>query len=126
MTFDLTSLVWSNAQVSTPSAKSSSTITIDCTGQPPLPQPTTVPDTDALKVSLERDGKLVHRTTGASVKSGQAGNLMTLINQIIDQGHVIHRGDIIICGDLGGARPAATGRYTAAYGPLGTITFELR
>jgi 2-keto-4-pentenoate hydratase/acetyl esterase/lipase len=88
--------------------------------------PNSVPDLDALNVSLERDGQLVHRTTGADVKFGQAVNLMTLINQIIDQGHVIRRGDLIICGALGGAKPAEKGRYTAAFGPLGAITFELR
>jgi 2-keto-4-pentenoate hydratase/acetyl esterase/lipase len=88
--------------------------------------PATVPDLDALNVSLERDGLTLHKSTGADVKSGQAANLMTLINQIVDQGHVIHRGDVIICGALGGPKSAEKGRYTATFGPLGSITFELR
>jgi 2-keto-4-pentenoate hydratase/dienelactone hydrolase len=88
--------------------------------------PAAVADLDALNVSLERDGALLHKSTGADVKSGQAANLMTLINQIVDQGHVIHRGDVIICGALGGAKPAEKGRYTATFGPLGSITFEVR
>jgi 2-keto-4-pentenoate hydratase/acetyl esterase/lipase len=92
---------------------------------PPVP-PGTTADLDALNVSLERDGQVLHKSTGADVKSGQAANLMTLINQIVDQGHVIHRGDAIICGALGGAKPAERGRYTATFGPLGAITFELR
>lgn len=50
---------------------------------------------------------------------------MTLINQIVDQGHVIHRGDIIICGALGGAKPGEKGSYRADFGALGTIEFRL-
>ncbi|MEO5958933.1 MAG: hypothetical protein ABIZ49_03385 [Opitutaceae bacterium] len=75
--------------------------------------PKTIESTDALAVTLQRDGKQLHATTGADVLGGQAQNLMALINQIIDEGHVLHRGDIIICGALGGAKPgekAATRR----------------
>jgi 2-keto-4-pentenoate hydratase len=39
---------------------------------------------------------------------------------------MIHRGDLIVVGALGGSRPGEKGRYTAAFGPLGDITFELR
>ncbi len=80
---------------------------------------------DALAVSLQRDGRMLHQATGAEVKGGQAENLMTLINQILDQGRVIHKGDLLICGALGGAKPAEKGGYTARYGPLGTIEFKL-
>ncbi len=87
--------------------------------------PAIVGDVDALAVSLQRDGKILHQSTGADVNGGQARHLMTLINQIIDQGHVLRKGDIIICGALGGAKPAAKGNYIADYGPLGRIEFKL-
>jgi 2-keto-4-pentenoate hydratase len=82
-------------------------------------------DFDALRVSLQRDGQTLHESTGADVKGGQAENLMALINQIVDQGHVLHRGDIVICGALGGGKPGAKGRYVADYGALGKIEFTL-
>lgn len=82
-------------------------------------------DPDAITVSLQRDGKQLYATTGADVKDGQARNLMAVINQIIEQGHVIHRGDIIICGALGGAQPGEKGDYVADFGKLGVIKFKI-
>jgi 2-keto-4-pentenoate hydratase/acetyl esterase/lipase len=87
--------------------------------------PSSVKNIDDLAVSISRDGKLFHTAKGGDVKGGQAETLMTLINQIIDQGHVIHRGDIIICGALGGAKPGEKGRYHVDYGELGVIAFQL-
>ena len=87
--------------------------------------PKTIENPDALAVSLQRDGKKLHGTTGADAVGGQAQNLMTLINQIIEQGHVIHQGDIIISGALGGAKPGEKGAYTADFGALGTIAFKI-
>ena len=51
--------------------------------------------------------------------------LMTLINQIIDQGRVIHRGDIILSGPLGGVQSGEKGNYTAEFGALGSVAFTL-
>jgi 2-keto-4-pentenoate hydratase/acetyl esterase/lipase len=87
--------------------------------------PDTIKDLDALAVSLRRDGLTLHETKGGDAKGGQAEILMTLINQIVDEGHVIHRGDIIITGALGGAKPGDKGLYRAEYGQLGVIEFRL-
>ena len=87
--------------------------------------PHVLPGPDTFAVSLKRDGQVLHETTGADVSGGQARNLMTLINQILDQGYVIHQGDLIICGALGGAKPGTKGSYTAIYGRLGIIEFKL-
>ncbi len=86
---------------------------------------TAVGKTDALAVTLSRDGKKLHAATGADVSEGQARMLMTLINQIIDQGRVVHRGDIILTGPLGGAHVGEKGNYTADFGALGTVAFTL-
>jgi 2-keto-4-pentenoate hydratase/acetyl esterase/lipase len=80
---------------------------------------------DKLAIALTRDGKELHKVTGADVDGGQAKNLMLLINEIVEQGHVLHRGDIIICGALGGPKPGEKGSYVANYGALGTIEFKL-
>ncbi len=84
-----------------------------------------VENPDALSISLERDGVRLHAATGADAKDGQARNLMAVINQIIEQGHVIHRGDIILCGALGGAKPGAKGNYVADFGKLGVIKLKI-
>jgi 2-oxo-3-hexenedioate decarboxylase len=87
--------------------------------------PTDIQNLDTLAVSLQLDGATTHSAKGGDVKGGQAETLMQLINQIIEQGHVIHRGDIIICGALGGAKPGQKGNYRADFGKLGIIEFSL-
>lgn len=87
--------------------------------------PTSIPNPDDLVVTLLHNGEVMHETTGADARDGQAQNLMNLINQIVDQGHVIHQGDIIISGSLGGAHPAEQGSYSASFGELGMIEFTI-
>jgi len=91
----------------------------------PSVAPREIENPDAIIVSLQRDGKPLHTASGADVNDGQAKTVMNVINQIIDQGRVIHRGDIIIVGGLGGAKPGEQGNYTADFGKLGTIRFKL-
>jgi 2-keto-4-pentenoate hydratase/acetyl esterase/lipase len=80
---------------------------------------------DELAVSLTLDGKTVHESNGGVTKGGQWSNLMTLINQIIDKGHTIHEGDLILSGSLGSPIPAKKGTYVAHYGVLGTVGFKM-
>jgi 2-keto-4-pentenoate hydratase len=87
--------------------------------------PATIGDLDSLLVSVQRNNQPLHAAKGGDVKGGQAELLMELINQIIDQGRVIRRGDIIIGGALGGAKPEEPGSYRADFGPLGLIEFTL-
>ncbi len=91
----------------------------------PTVAPKTIADLDALAVALRRDGRVLHETTGADVNGGQAQVLMTLINQIVEQGRILHRGDIITTGALGGAKPAEKGKYSANFGALGRIDFTI-
>jgi 2-keto-4-pentenoate hydratase/acetyl esterase/lipase len=83
-------------------------------------------DTDAVKVTLKRDGQTLHETTGAYVKGGQWTNLRLLLNEVTSHGHIVRAGSVIICGALGGAKPGEPGKYMADYGTLGTIEFELQ
>ncbi len=87
--------------------------------------PETISDLDALAVSLKRDGQTLHEGKGAEAVGGQAEMLMNTINQIVEQGHVLHRGDIIISGALGGPKPGDKGSYSADWGPLGKIEFKV-
>lgn len=90
----------------------------------PIPA-ATVGSTDALAVTLNRGGQKVHAATGADAKDGQARMLMTLINQIIDQGRVVRSGDIILSGPLGGLQPGEKGSYDADFGKLGKVAFAI-
>ncbi|MEZ5396606.1 MAG: alpha/beta hydrolase fold domain-containing protein [Bryobacterales bacterium] len=83
-------------------------------------------DLAKLPIRLARDGREVSETTSAATKGGQWQNLMTLINQVIDNGGVIHEGDIILSGAIGPVGAAQEGTYVADYGALGKVEFELR
>jgi 2-keto-4-pentenoate hydratase/acetyl esterase/lipase len=87
--------------------------------------PKTIANVEALAVSLRRDDKVLHQATGADVAGGQAQNLMNVINQIIEQGRVLRRGDIILAGSLGGVKPGEKGKYAADFGALGKIEFVI-
>ncbi|MBL9200514.1 MAG: fumarylacetoacetate hydrolase family protein [Opitutaceae bacterium] len=87
--------------------------------------PGKIANLDKLAVSLRREGRVLHETTGADARGGQAQMLMTLINQIVEQGRILHRGDIIITGALGGPKPAAKCSYAADFGALGRIEFRI-
>lgn len=87
--------------------------------------PESITDLDALAVSLKRDGQTLHEAKGSEAQGGQAELLMNLINQIVEQGHVLHQGDIIISGALGGPKPGDKGSYRADYGALGVIEFKV-
>ncbi len=87
--------------------------------------PEKIANLDTLAVALRRDRRVLHETTGADARGGQAQVLMTLINQIVEQGRILHRGDIIITGALGGAKPAEKDAYAADYGALGKIEFRI-
>jgi 2-keto-4-pentenoate hydratase len=80
---------------------------------------------DTNTISLSRGGQTLHSANGAATKGGQWENLMTVVNQIVEQGHVIPAGALIMSGSIGPAHPAEPGQYSADYGPLGKIEFQL-
>jgi 2-keto-4-pentenoate hydratase/acetyl esterase/lipase len=83
-------------------------------------------DPNKLKIKLERDGELLHETTGGSANAGQWHNLRSIMNQITGQGYTIRAGTMIICGALGQVQPGEAGKYVAKFGELGSIEFELK
>ena len=82
-------------------------------------------DLDALAISLSRGDKVLHKATGAATKGGQWANLMTLINQIVEQGRTIREGDLIISASIGPAHAAEAGSYSAEFGALGRVEFKV-
>lgn len=68
--------------------------------------PEAIADFDALTISLSRDGETLHDARGSDAAGGQAASLMPLINQIVERGHVIRAGEVILAGVVGPPRPA--------------------
>ncbi len=85
-----------------------------------------VVDPDGIKITLQRDGALLHQASGDSVVGGQWKNLMTVVNEIVDQGYTLHGGDLVICGALGEVQVAKKGRYHADFGSLGVLEVEIK
>lgn len=83
-------------------------------------------DPDPLRISLVRDGTILHQTTGGDAAGGQWHNLRLVLNRLTRSGYTIPAGSLILGGALGRIQPAQAGRYEASFDSLGTITFELR
>lgn len=82
-------------------------------------------DPDQVRISIKRDDELLHETNGGIVNGGQWHNLRTLLNQITSQGYVIRAGSLVISGALGKVHPGLKGNYSADFGKLGSIEFEV-
>lgn len=81
---------------------------------------------DGVAITLKRDGRLLHETTGGAAGGGQWHNLRLMLNTLTRAGYVIPAGSVILGGALGKIHPGDPGRYEANFGELGTITFELK
>lgn len=82
-------------------------------------------DLDAIQVTLQRDGEVLHDASAGSVMDGQWPALMWLINQTVAQGYTITPDHILLTGAIGGAHPGQPGDYTADYSDVGRISFRL-
>lgn len=81
---------------------------------------------DEIKVRLQRNDQTLHEAGVNSIDSGQWEHLRQLLNQITRAGHTVREGSLIISGALGGPKPAEPGKYTAEFGELGSIEFEVK
>ena len=75
---------------------------------------------------VQRDGQLLHETSGAAAAGGQWRNLRLVLNSLTRHGNTIPAGSVILGGALGKIHPGDQGRYEASFGELGTIAFELK
>ena len=83
-------------------------------------------DPDTLKISLKRNGKLLHETTGSTAANGQWHNFLHQINHAVQLGYPIKKGHLIITGALGKIAKGQPGHHVANFGSLGTIEFTLK
>jgi 2-keto-4-pentenoate hydratase len=77
-------------------------------------------------VSLTHNEKAVNTGTGREAAGGQWATLLKTVNNLVRRGYTVQPGHMITNGALGKALKAEVGQYQAAYGKLGTITFEVR
>lgn len=87
--------------------------------------PKNVANPDTVAVTLKRGPQTLHTAKAADAAGGQAQALMAIINQLVDQGHVLHRGDIVTSGAIGRVQAGEKGSYTADFGALGTVAFTI-
>jgi acetyl esterase/lipase/2-keto-4-pentenoate hydratase len=79
----------------------------------------------AAAIELMRDGNVLQVPRETGTKEAHALSLMRMINQIIEEGRVLHRGDVIIFGTRVATTAATSGNYVADYGRWGKIEFRL-
>ncbi len=78
-----------------------------------------------VKVKLYRDGRLINIGYGRQALGDPYKSLLWLVNDVISRGGVVKKGSIVITGALGRMLPLKPGKYTATYGPLGCIRWEV-
>jgi 2-keto-4-pentenoate hydratase len=86
----------------------------------------TLLDPGKVTVAFTRDGKELHRATGAECWKGPWETGHWLANFAWRQGIELRPGQVILCGALGKVHPGTPGRYVADYGDLGKIVFQLK
>ncbi len=79
-----------------------------------------------VKVSLLRNERQINTGMASDAQGNQKDAALWLINSIIDHGHQIEKGQIIITGVLGKMLPAEKGNYAANYYNLGLVEFEIK
>jgi len=82
-------------------------------------------DLDELAVSLRQQDQTLLRGSTGEVLGGQLQALVWLVNQAQARGYQIDAGHLMMTGSIGGMCPAAPGAYSADFGRLGQISFEI-
>ncbi len=82
-----------------------------------------------VKTSLQHSTKgkriLVNQGSGEDALGDQWQALLWLVNERLESGYHLSKGQFLITGALGKMLPAQTGHYQADFGPLGKLTFTV-
>ena len=82
-------------------------------------------DPDSIDVNLNHEGNSLHSNLCSTVMSGQAHALAWLINQVISLFGEVKANSLLMSGSVGPAHPGQPGSYSAEFGQLDKITFEI-
>ncbi len=85
-----------------------------------------LPDLNALTVSLQRDGVVIATSSANAVQPSVEASLLFLVNEALAQGHLIQPGQLFITGALSGLIDAKPGQHVAEFGALGSIRFTVQ
>jgi len=83
-------------------------------------------DLQKLEATLSQNGKTLSRGTGADAMGDPWESALWLVNVAVERGRIIEPGHILSTGVIGKRIEAEPGRYTADFGELGTLEFEVR
>lgn len=78
-----------------------------------------------LTTHLQHNGQPIYDGKATDALGDQWQALFWLVNQLVDQGHQLAAGEILITGALGKMVPAKVGQYRADFGQLGQIEFTI-
>lgn len=92
-------------------------------GQPMDPA---VIDPNAVQVTLYHNGAPINTGHGSDALGDQWNTALWLVNSMITQGYTIEPGQVLMTGALGAMLPGKSGAYSADFGSLGRIEFEVR
>lgn len=83
-------------------------------------------DLKALQATLSRDGKALSSGSGADAMGDPWTAALWLVNVAVARGRVVEPGHVLTTGVIGKRIEAEPGRYSADFGTLGRIDFEVR
>lgn len=78
-----------------------------------------------LTLQTTKQSNVVNKGTGQDAMGNQWKALMWLINERLQAGFSLKKGQFLITGALGKMVPASSGKYQADFGPLGNIEFTI-
>lgn len=79
-----------------------------------------------LKATLARGGETLSKGKGADAMGDPWKAALWLVNVAVERGRVVEPGHVLSTGVIGKRIEAAPGKYTADFGALGTIKFEVK
>lgn len=79
----------------------------------------------SVRVEVDRDGKPYVKGTSESAMGDPWKALLWLVNDVVSRGGKLTEGDILLTGAMAPGAPATVGKYSADFGELGKITFQI-
>ena len=83
-------------------------------------------DINEISVTLFSNGNVINRGVATDAMGNQLKALLWLVNEIVKHGWVVEPGQIMITGALGKIIPGKQGKYSADFGILGNISFNMK
>jgi 2-keto-4-pentenoate hydratase len=89
------------------------------------PVPSDAVDPNSVEVVLAKEGREVNRGRGSDALGDQWRAVLWLVNELLRLGWIFDAGDALLTGALGNMIPGEEGRYSADFGPLGSLSFRI-